>query len=213
MRRFQRMSSPAPRARRRRRARARDALFVLVALALLPSCGGAGKSPRRSVPGAAEQLLTPADVNRYPEGSPERALLAWWRAAQYDNLTRYLESFDAPMRAVLRRSPKAELALSYFSNAIRTARPKILDVDHAPITGEQGPAGRRNSGERVTVYTKIEFRRPVGVANFVVTDIPRAFEMINHSGRWLLLDDGFVQQTVIDAFRRKASLKESPSSG
>ena len=153
------------------------------------ACGGGGKASPTDLLGASEQLLSEADVNRYPRGSPSHALLAWWRTTQFANLPAYLDSFDEVMQQVLGASPKTAEAVAYFAGAIRTARPAIIDVD--------------STGSRATVYTKIVYRQPVGTTTFITTTVPRAFNFVHEGGEWRLVDDVFVHLSLPVLLRRE----------
>ena len=158
--------------------RRRGPLLALVSLALvLGGCGGGGELEALEAPGAAEQVLTRADVERQPEGSPERAVFAWWRAAQYSNLQRYLQSFSRDVRTKLERG-EARRELRRFADAIRSARPEIVETDV--------------SGNHAVVSTRVLFRQPLGLTRYVTTARPQAFELTRENGRWVLSDDFFV---------------------
>ena len=170
-------------------------LVVAVAcLLVVPSCGGDGD--RATTPPAhtttatrAEQLLTDADVRRYSTGTPERALLEWWRSAQYADLSGFLDRFEPMVRRTLVRGAKTTEALTYFSAVLKAAKPKISSVER--------------SGDRATIFAVIEFRHVKNDA-IETTSLPRAFTLVRRRSAWWLLDDLFFQSTVPDELRRES---------
>jgi hypothetical protein len=162
----------------------------VLALAVLPSgCGGGGNAAPASPVDAAQQLLGPRDVARYLAGTPERALLDWWRSAQFADFSGYRSSFVPEVRAELDADGRAADALSYFSGSIRSARPRVLSV--------------RASGGSATIYVLIVYHQPVGTRRFITSTVPRAFTLRRLAGRWLLADDVFVQTTLPVFLRRR----------
>jgi hypothetical protein len=165
---------------------------VLAAAALVSTaCGAGGAAPPATTRGPAEQLLSQADVDSQPEGSPAHALLVWWQAAQFANLTAYLDGYERSLRETLEASPETGDALVYFAATIRNARPTIVDV--------------QEEGDRATVYTRVVYRQPVGSRRFVVYTVPRAFAMIRQAGDWRLLDDLFVQAALTEQLKRNGT--------
>ena len=155
---------------------------LLVCLLVLAGCGGEGNARPEGLPGKAEQLLTASEIRRHPEGSPARTLYEWWRSAQYADLTGYLEHYETRLRRELEAEPNTEGVLEVFAGFIRTARPVIQQVER--------------EGETTTVYTEIEFRRPVGTTHYATTTRPQAFTMVRQRGEWRLVDDLYVDQSV-----------------
>jgi hypothetical protein len=165
----------------------RVALAALAALALA-GCGDGGVAGP-STPRAAEQLLTGRDVARYAPDSPARAVLAWWRAAQFASAPEFEAAYADEPRRRIERDPHAREALLHFAGAIRLARPRVLSVS------------RR--GTLATVYTRIEYRQPIGARRYVALSVPRAFVLVDDRG-WRLVDDDFVQDALPPALRRSA---------
>jgi hypothetical protein len=152
--------------------------LVCIASLLLTSCGGGGKQGMVEYPGASEQLVTEAEVDRQPSGSPEQTLWAWWRAAQYSDLTEYLDFFQSDVREHLKRTEKGRDDLWFFADAIRTAKPEVLET--------------RVEGDRATVYTTVHYRQPVGLTRYISTTKPQTFTMVREDGWWVFADDFFV---------------------
>jgi hypothetical protein len=134
-------------------------------------------------------LLTPQDIDRYPAGSPQHALLSWWRSAQFIDYQGYLQSFASGFRQTLRSDPKTRRALLVLGGFLTASTVKFLDVE------QDGP-------DAVTLYTEVRYqaRNPDGTV--ATSTLPRAFRMIRQGGAWRLQDDSFVQQTLPASLRR-----------
>lgn len=167
----------------------RAIIVALLAATLASACGAAGAEPRGTARGKAEQLLDDRAIERYAEPSPQRALLAWWRAAQFASRIDYLDAFTVQARERIERDLRLDEALVYFSGSIRTVRPRIVGVD--------------KKGSNATVYALIEYRQPVGTRRFVATTVPRSFSMAMQYREWRLTGDEFVQESLPDSLRRK----------
>lgn len=166
----------------------RAIIAAFVAASLVSGCGAAGAEPRGTERGTAEQLLDDKAIERYAEPSPQRALLAWWRAAQFASPTDFLDAFTVQARERIERDRRFDRALLYFSGSIRTVRPRIVGVD--------------KKGTRATVYVLIEYRQPVGTRRFVATTVPRSFLMTMQHRQWRLTGDDFVQESLPDSLQR-----------
>src|SRR5205085_10856621 len=129
-----------------------------------------------------------ADVTRYPAGSPERALLQWWRDAQHANIDGYVNGFAVPAKRKIRQDRHLAAAVNYFAGSIRAARPRIEDVER--------------SGSHATVYADIAYRTPVGATRYVTTTRPQAFVLVRQHGAWHLQDDYFVQLALPPSLQR-----------
>ena len=149
-------------------------------------CRGNGQAKPLKLPGPSVQLVSPTDVAKYRPGTPERALLSWWREAQYGNLTGFLNGFSGAVRVKLESSPKLTDVLVRFSNTIQTARPQIETVSRGRLLA--------------TVFTSVEFRQAVGARRYIATTTPQAFAMVRE-GQWRLADDYFVRRFLLPSER------------
>ncbi|MEN3340789.1 MAG: hypothetical protein V7644_193 [Actinomycetota bacterium] len=173
------------------RVRLRRCTLAVVPLLVLAAGGcGNGTQKPQALPGAAQQPLTRTDVDRYPAGTPQRALLHWWRDAQYVNLAGYLDDFQPAFRRVLRQDRKTLRGLAWFAGSIRPARPTIQNIEVR--------------GNTATIYTRVAYRTPVGLSRFVTSTAPQAFVLVRRRGRWLLHDDNFVQSTLPPQLQRRS---------
>ena len=152
------------------------------ALALAAAGCGAGSEVPQAIPGASEQLLTAAAVARYSADSPEHALLAWWRIAQFDDGLAFRAALAPPLRSRFESDPGFGDDLNFFAGSIRNAAPKVVNTEI--------------DGDRARVFTIITYRSPVGTTRFVTYSRPQAFELVRWRKRWLLADDSFVQSTL-----------------
>ncbi len=150
--------------------------MTILAGAASAGCGS-GSAPAAAYPAAAEQLVSPADINRFDSISPERALMTWWRDAQFSDLSGYLSLFAGDIRARLEQG-QGERELPIFAAGIRTAKPQVVNVEL--------------TGDTAIVYTRIVFRQPVGARRYVTTTRPQAFRMIQVGPHWRLSDAYFV---------------------
>jgi hypothetical protein len=183
---FARMRDPSMRARGGSTVRIAVGLLCLMVGLGTAGCGGNGQARPLKLPGPAIQLMTAADVAKYKPGTPERALLSWWRQTQYGNLSGFLNGFSGEVRAKLQSSPKLTDVLVRFSNTIQTARPQIESVTRGALLA--------------TVFTSVEFRQAVGARRYIATTTPQAFAMV-HEGEWRLVDDYFVLRFLLPSER------------
>ena len=146
-----------------RRATALACAFASAALL----AAGCGSEPPATVSRSAF-LLPLSAVRHLPAGSPQRSLLAWWRA---------LQSGDrAGVRAALPRGAEGALAnLPALASVGVRLRPSIVDVER--------------HGRRAVVYTEMVVRRPIGTPRLApAVRIPQAFALERRGGRWRLRD-------------------------
>jgi hypothetical protein len=164
-----------------RRAAISAAALVILALPAA-GCGGGGSAPAAQLPGPALQILSRSDVAKYAAGTPQRALLQWWRDVQYSNLTGYLNAFQPSVRQGLAASANTGAGLRWFSGAVQTVRPSIVDTEQ--------------HGSRVVIYTNLDTRTPVGARHYVTSTRAQAFAFVKKAGVWKLADDSFVQSSL-----------------
>lgn len=152
------------------------------ALTLVAAGCGSGSLPPQEIPGASEQLLSAGAVTRYPASSPQRALLAWWRMAQFADRPAFIAAFTPALRARFEGNRRFGEEIDFFAGSIRNAAPRILSTEI--------------DGDRARVFTKVVYRTPIGASRFLTSTRPQAFELVRHPGGWLLADDTFVQSTL-----------------
>jgi hypothetical protein len=163
-------SRPTP-ARLRSAARA-SALALAIAL-LLVGCGSLGGLPGRV---QEPQLVTTRDIERYPESSPVRTVLSWWRALQF-NSPELAVTYYAPEAGVTKKRIEQELFLG----------PNILNLKWAISAKAVERKGRKATV--LALLTKI-LRHPNGRTDKVRA--PLAFTLVQHGGKWRLAENRYL---------------------
>jgi hypothetical protein len=155
----------------------RRAIAVVAALAVAATtgCGAFGDDPvteRVQQPG----LLTKRQVERHPEGTPQRAFFEWWRAVQYDNAA-LAAGYYAHSAGVTVDKLDRQLGIGLDVMGL-SARPRLVEVDE--------------SGDTAIVLTLLErvVENPNGRADRVRR--PRGFNLVREDGEWKLADNRFL---------------------
>lgn len=170
---------------------------VVVTALLLAGCGGGEDPPPPGSPSAAEFLITPAAVNAEPAGSPQRALLSWWRSIQYNDFEGYLAALAAPLRSQRQGDPRAQRDLTLVAGELIRSQPKISDVEEESSTA--------------TVFTRIETRQPIGATRFTTTSNPQGFTLVREGGEWKIADDYFVTSRANATRKALREAEEAPA--
>jgi hypothetical protein len=159
------------------------------AVVLLGGCGGGETPAQRGLP-ANTILVTQSNVLAYKPHTPQRTLMAWWRAMQYTDAPGYLSLLSEPVRKARRQDRAYRVQLPIIARYVDSAFPHIQKISV--------------SGARATAYVEIEFRRLVGSDKYASTRIPQAFPMVRESGEWRMADDLFVEAGTDPEMRRRA---------
>jgi hypothetical protein len=152
--------------------------LLLASLVLVAGCGGESEPPPPGTPSAAEFLVDASLLNEQTKGSPEEALLLWWRSIQYNDLQGYLGNLTAPLRKQREAQPNFPRELALVSGELQRAQPQIGEVEE--------------SDGIATVYTRIESRVPVGSSDFTTSSSPQAFTLTREGKAWKVDDDFYV---------------------
>jgi hypothetical protein len=149
-------------------------LAIAVAVA---GCGSLGQ-----LPGRVEQphVVTMRDVDRYPEDSPVRPVLLWWRALQFgsaDLAARYY----SPELGLTPTKLERLIALGPDILNLR-ARIRVVDVE------------KWERRATVLVILTRAFRHPNGRTD--KTRSPGSFNLVREDGRWLLSDNRYMQRIL-----------------
>lgn len=152
------------------------ASLLLLALLVLSAAGCASSDAELSEQMRAQRNqalspVTPADIGRYPAGSPERTVLTIWRALQFHDLeTATSLLFPAPPAGLV---PAVEgYLLGPAAELTATAKPRVTGV-------------RREGDDAVTVLRVV---RRVDEGNRVVARVGAPVELTleRRAGRWVL---------------------------
>jgi hypothetical protein len=154
----------------------RVAATVLAGLTLA-GCAGLG-SDDASENVQSPSLITKADLNRYPPGSPADTFFEWWRALQFDNplvAARYYSGSLEITPAVLDRQ------LQHGAQPLGLGRrPELVEVD--------------KKGDKATVLVLLEAEQdnPNGRTDRVRT--ARAFNLVREHGEWKLGENLYLER-------------------
>jgi hypothetical protein len=155
---------------------------LATALLMLCSCvaGGCGFGGDDDVTERVQQpsLLTRADIERYPAGSPQRAFFEWWRTVQYDNAVAAVRFYSDDLALTAR---KLDRMLAYGADGLGLRKqPKLVEVDV--------------NGRRATVFLLLQSRvlNPNGRVDTVRT--ARSFNLVREGGQWKLADNLYVER-------------------
>jgi hypothetical protein len=151
---------------------------VVVVAALIGGCGASTTPVASGVP-VTSNLVSAAEINAMPAGSPQRTLLQWWRYIQYNELTDFVSLLATPLRQQQIRSGQAAADVAGASGALNSARPHITQVTY--------------NGDRATIFTQIVIRQAVGATRYVQVRTPQAFALVRQGGAWRMADDLYVQ--------------------
>jgi hypothetical protein len=156
---------------------------VLGVAAVLAGCGSSDPGGRVQAENArkALQLVGAADVARQPQGSPFRALLEWWRSAQYRDPAGALDHFSAAERQQVSHD-FATLLYRDFGPWLQRVKPKLQTVEE--------------DGDHATLFLRLTVRDVVSPA--VVRDVNEfvAIPMVRERGQWRVADATFYEQNA-----------------
>jgi hypothetical protein len=199
----------------------RGAIALLMGLLLALSssaCGGDDNSGEENAQSDAvneppDVLVQPDQVTAYPPDSPQAAVLEWWRAVQFNDLSgvkdAYLPSVDLP-----------NLERALLLDKVSTSRPVIVDA--------------QEQGDEATVYTIIETysfsgqpqggrrgqqqqqplpgREPVTTAT-KASEESVAFSLKRLGEDWKFEDNRYLDRQVVQAVQSLAKGREQQAGG
>lgn len=173
----------------RRRA---SALLALGACALT-GCAGIGGNDAVKQRTTGPELLSKAQVQHYPAGSPARTVFEWWRSIQFDNPVTAARYYSTALGV----TPKTlESQLQFGAGAQNlNAKPKLVEVDE--------------NGNRATVMVLLQntVRNPNGRVD--TSQTARAFNLVREQGTWKLAENLYLERgaRIQKAFARAAQLQ------
>lgn len=164
------------------------------AVGLLAGCGAGGTLRPHTIP-VNENLVTKGDIRAAAPHSPQRSLLRWWRAVQYDDVAGYLELLSPSLRQQRRTDGRARLDLQLAQGAFIPAKPEIVSSNI--------------NGSRAIVYTRINVRQAVGASKSYTTSFPQAFTFVRENDSWGLADDQYIEQRANEAAAAAAQAQKA----
>jgi hypothetical protein len=157
----------------------RRVLACVATAAVLGGCGslGTGEETDRV---EQLQLLRAEDIAHYPQGSPARAFLEWWRALQFGSGVNAARHYDTALKLTPAHVQR-QLDAGPDILALR-ARPRVVDV--------------LRQGDRASVY--VLFTEAVGNPNGRADKVqtPRSFELVRQGGAWKLADNRYLTRAL-----------------
>ena len=147
----------------------------------LASCGPGGeRASELTTNRGALQLLSESDVVAQPPGSPQQAVIHWWRLLQYRNAKDSLEAFRSDVRPRLEDAGYDELLFRDLGPWIARTSPHIVSTE--------------TRGGRAVVYLKLRVRDPVGLELVRRSEEFVALALDRRGGTWYLADPTFFLQ-------------------
>lgn len=163
------------------------ALFAAACALALGACGDSDSSASSDAP-ETPPPLSDQEVRAAAKGSPERAILEWWRALQFqDPVTGY---------DFLSRKLKSQTSAEEFRTQIPllqgrvTGRPEVVDIV------------KTGGGTKARALIQIAF--PSGTLN-------RTLELVREGGKWRLADDFFIRESIRAAQTAASAKSAAPT--
>lgn len=150
---------------------------VLLALILLPGCG-AFSSDDVDARVDGPRLLTRAQVERQPVGSPQRTVFEWWRALQFDNA---LAAKRYYAESVGMTTARLDRQLAFGAGALTLDyRPRLVAVEE--------------DGDRATVDVLLEYKKGNPNGRTDTLQIARAFNLVREGVKWKLAENLYLER-------------------
>jgi hypothetical protein len=164
---------------------------ILLAVAALAGCGELGElSGRVEQP----QIVTKRQLARYPADSPERTVLLWWRALQ----------FNSPELASRYYSPDLKLTPAELEEQLKLG-PDFLDLKAGlrliDVEEKGSSATILALRDRVLQYPNKRLDR---------VRVPMAFNLRRESGEWRLANNRYIDRALENA---QAFIEQGGKSG
>jgi O-Antigen ligase len=137
------------------------------------------------------RLLMQRDLDRYPSASPQHAMLAWWRSAQFADYRGFLDGFDAKLRRKLAAAPTTKLTLPAVSGFAGPTTVKFFEV-------------RKNAGQ-ATLYVKMRWHGRTPAGRLVTHSYRQVFRFIREDRSWRLRSDDLYEALVPALLRQRST--------
>jgi hypothetical protein len=157
-------------------ARAKLAAGLLGLAMLLGGCSGLGSDDEVPERVKGPSLLSEADVQGQPAGSPQRTLFEWWRALQFDDAPEAAKYYASDVDLT---TAKLDQILSLGAPTLGlTGRPRVVDTDM--------------NGDAATVRVLLESDDPQANGRIDKTQTARAFDLVREAGAWKMADNRYL---------------------
>ncbi|MFN8175111.1 MAG: hypothetical protein U0T02_08600 [Solirubrobacteraceae bacterium] len=156
--------------------------MVATVVALLAAGGCASGHLASGSAFSGRDLITGKDIARWPAGSAQRAFVAWWRDAQYANVS-------AVAKLVTMRPVPAQAVplVDALSSLMQSARPTSL------------VALKRRGGANLRVTVTVH--QPVGAGTFVDQRLKLTVPLLGGPGSWRVTTGYAWAQALADDLR------------
>jgi hypothetical protein len=158
-------------------------------LILLAGCGSGGDdSTDSSVPALPQardlraMVLTSDDVNRFPEGSPTRALNEWWRAIQFRDIEAAKRLYASGVKV-----DDLEHQVASLAPPLSASRPSVVDIDETD-----------KSAKLYVIVQTLPLRATGQVqrGGTRAVETPVVFRLVKQGDAWKLADNSYIDQRV-----------------
>jgi hypothetical protein len=153
-------------------------LATLVGAVAMGGCGGLG-----AIPGRVEQplLVSKRQIDRYAPGSPERTVLEWWRALQ----------FNSAPAAFTYYAPSAGVTEKRLDRQLTELGPGTLGLrSRLRVDGVM----RHGQGATVLAILTRALRHPNGRID--LNRRTQSFELVRVHGGWRLADNSYIDNIL-----------------
>jgi hypothetical protein len=157
-----------------------------VAISVILLGAGCGGSSGADQPAVAANLLAPAEIEKYPSGSPERAFLSFWSDLQFQSWAEVVSSYNPDLREFIGAANLIE-AKKLNGSAYQTLKPEIRRV--------------RRDGDTATIYYSLLMQD--GTKELASTTWREA------DGNWQLIYDSRLDAELNQYARNKVSIEET----
>jgi hypothetical protein len=157
-------------------ARVKLAAGLLGLALLLGGCSGLGSDDEVPERVKGPSLLSKADVQAQPAGSPQRTLFEWWRALQFDDAPAAAQYYASDVRLT---TDKLDKILSLGAPTLGlTGRPRVVETD--------------TNGDVATVRVLLEDDEPQANGRIDKNQTARAFDLVREAGAWKMADNRYL---------------------
>jgi hypothetical protein len=164
---------------------------------LLGGCSGLGSDDEvpETVKGPA--LLSKADVEAQPAGSPQRALYEWWRALQFEEAPEAAKYYAGDVRMT---PAKLDVILSLGAPTLGlNARPRLVETDV--------------NGDAATVRVLLETAEQQPNGRVDKTQTARAFDLVHEAAGWKMADNRYLGRPAARVARFEAEARRRTQQG